>query len=252
MAELNIFHYLPQQTFLHLLDSRIKLFCLLLLSIAGGFANTVPALVILTILIIVLLYGAKLPFIRVIKEMRFFLLFILFIMVLHALRIPGTPLRFLGGGFLTREGVLSGIFYGWRIILLLFLSAILTGTTTLSSLREGIQSLLRPIPFVPEVKIATMFSMVLAFIPLLLDKAAEMAEAQKSRCVERRRDPVKRMVYLIYPFLTRMFLYTEEVVTAMEARCFTGRRTSENKYLTVRDYSCLVLSVVVCFIIWII
>lgn len=252
MAELNIFHYLPKQTFLHQLDSRIKLSCLFLLSIAGGLANTVPALVILTILIIVLLYGAKLPFIKLIREMRLFLLFILFIMVLHALRIPGTPLRFLGGVFLTREGVLSGIFYGWRIILLLFLSIILTGTTTLSSLREAIQSLLRPIPFVPEVKIAVMFSLVLTFIPFLLDKAVEMVEAQKSRCVEKRRNPGKRVVYLIYPFLIRMFLYTEEVVTAMEARGFTGRRTSQNKDLTVRDYSCLALSIVVSFIIWII
>lgn len=246
MAELSIFHYWPQETFLHQLDPRIKLICLLILSITGGLADTAPALAILTMMIMALLYVAKLPITKIIEEVRIFLLFVLCIMFIHALRVPGKPLPLWAGGrFLTWEGIVSGLFYGWRIILLLFLSAILTATTTLSSLREGIQSLLRPIPFVPEGKIATMFSLVLSFIPLLLDSAAETAEAQKARCVQKRKNPIKRLSCLIYPFLSHTFLYAEEVVTAMEARCYTGRRSVSGFQLTTSNLLCLALTIVI-------
>ena len=206
LADLNIFHYWPQETFLHRMDPMIKLICLLVLSITGGLADTAPALAILTMIVAALLYVAKLPITKIIAEMRIFLFFILCIMLLHALRVPGEPLPLWAGGrFLTWEGLFSGLFYGWRIILLLLLSAILTATTTLSALREGIQSILRPVPFVPEEKIATMFSLVLSFIPLLLDRAVEIAEAQKARCVQKRKNPVKGCLVLFTLFLVRRF-----------------------------------------------
>ena len=253
MANINIFHFWPQETFLHRMDPMIKLICLLVLSITGGLADTAPALTILTMMVIALLYVAKLPVTKIMAEIRIFLLFILCIMLIHALRVPGEPLPLWAGGrFFTREGMFSGLFYGWRIILLLLLSAILTATTTLSALREGIQSILRPVPFVPEEKIATMFSLVLSFIPLLLDRAVEIAEAQKARCVQKRKNPVKRLSCLVYPFLSQAFLYAEEVVTAMEARCYTGRRTVSGFYLTTSGLLCLALTILISLVICIV
>ncbi len=246
MAELSIFHYHSQQTYLHQLDSRIKLVCMLLFTMATGFADSISALIFMTLIITTLLFLARLPVLKLFRELRYFLFLLLITMLVHAWKIPGTPLLFLPGGFLTQEGLTSGVFYGWRIILLLFLSTILTGTTTLSSLREGIKSLLQSVPFLPAEKLATMFSLVFVFIPLLLDKAVEMEEAQKARCVENRKNPIKRLLFLVCPYLYHTFLYAEEVITAMEARCYTGKRTDSVFHITVRDWLCLVFTIIIC------
>lgn len=247
MAELNIFHYLPRQTFLHQLDARVKLLCMLMLCITTGFADRVLVLSSLTCFILMLLIAVGISVLNLLSEVRLFLLFIFVIVIVHAWRVPGDPLFFFPGGRITYQGVVSGAFYGWRIVLLLFLSALLISTTTLFSLRNAIERLFRVFPFIPAAKLGTMFSLVLLFIPLLLDKAAEISVAQKARCVEKRKNPIKRLLYLAYPFLSHTFSYADQVVTAMEARCYTGKKTAPAFAINRRDWLCLVLTVLFCF-----
>jgi energy-coupling factor transporter transmembrane protein EcfT len=52
-----------------------------------------------------------------------------------------------------------------------------------------------------------------------------MREAQGARCVELRRNPVKRLSFLVFPFFGRTLRRADEMVWAMEARCYAEERT---------------------------
>ena len=49
--------------------------------------------------------------------------------------------------------------------------------------------------------------------------------AQKSRCVELRKNPVKRVGFLAIPLLSRALGRADEIVYAMESRCYSEQRT---------------------------
>lgn len=54
-------------------------------------------------------------------------------------------------------------------------------------IKNVIEWFLAPIPFVPEARVAAMFSLTFVLIPLIFDQASEMREAQKARCIDERK-----------------------------------------------------------------
>ena len=87
--------------------------------------------------------------------------------------------------------------------------------------------------------------LILRFVPLIFHQAGEIAEAQKARGVENRKNPVYRLTKLAFPILRRTFERADNLVAAMEARAFTENRTDPELNLHKRDWICLI---VVCFL----
>lgn len=221
MAEVNIFHYIPRQSLIHNLDSRVKLIGMILFSITITFVAHFTPYLILTAVLALLFKISKLPVLWLMKELKYFWLLILMVIIFQAWSIPGTPVSFIPVRGITYEGLRSGLFFGWRMILIITSCVIFTGTTLLSSLRDAVVWFLKPIPFIPAARIGTMISLTFVLIPLIFDQAAEISDAQKARCVEERKNPVKRISLMVYPLLSRTFIQAEEIIMAMEARCYS-------------------------------
>lgn len=100
-----------------------------------------------------------------------------------------------------------------------------SSTTKPSSVKSAVQWFLKPVPFVPEKRVAVMISLSLAFMPVILKQAKAISDAQKARCADLQKNPVKRIIRLIYPLLRKTFLSADSLVLAMESRCYSDDRT---------------------------
>jgi biotin transport system permease protein len=122
----------------------------------------------------------------------------------------------------------------------------MTGTTSLITLRNVVEWYLRPLPFVPASRIAMMINLTFVFIPVIFDTVSEMLNAQKSRCVENRKNPLRRVMLIAYPLLFQTFRRTEEIILAMEARCYSEDRTRAVFAATIKDW--FILGVTILFL----
>lgn len=225
MAGVTFFHYIHKDTVLHAMDGRLKLLCLLLLSLSASFATefhhyAVPLLVLGFALLV-----ARLPITALLRDMKFFGLIILIVMLVNAFNTPGDPISNFPIANITAQGVATGLRFAGRLIIILLASTVITGTTSLMTFKDVIEWYLRPIPFVPAARIATMINLTFALIPVIFDNYAEMMSAQNSRCVALRKNPIRRMRFLAFPLLSQTLRKADEIVYAMESRCYSEVRT---------------------------
>ena len=239
---MTLFHYIHKDTVLHRMDGRLKLASLLLFSLAAGFASDLPDyLAPLSVLICSVLL-AKLPFTVLLKEMRFFGVIILIVIVVNAFTFPGDPILKSPFASISRQGVIAGLRFAGRLSIVLLVSTVITGTTPLTRFRDAIEWYLRPVPFVPEAWVATMINLTFLLIPVLPDSFKEIRNAQNSRCGQLRKNPVKRMKYLVFPLLGQTLRRADEIVNAMEARCYSEVRTKATFKCKKTDWFLLAIS----------
>ncbi|MFZ3132196.1 MAG: energy-coupling factor transporter transmembrane component T [Desulfosporosinus sp.] len=219
---------------------------MILFTLAAGIATRIFDLTILTSVLGIALIGSRLPINNLLTEIRYFLFLIGIVIVVNSFSVPGTPITSIPIHGLTWEGLNSGLMYGWRLILIILICTILTGTTTLTLLKNVIEWFLAPIPFVPEARVATMFSLTFVLIPLIFDQASEMRDAQKARCIEGRKNPIARVTFLIFPLLLHTFMRADELVMAMESRCYSEVRTKAVFKTNINDWLILIFSGLVC------
>jgi energy-coupling factor transporter transmembrane protein EcfT len=245
MAELTAFSFQPGTSLLHKLDVRFKLLFLILISLislAGGFAG----LGILTGLVAALIVHSRLPLKSGSKEFRFFLIFLLLILIARMLTTPGTALIEINSIAITRPGLMSGVLICWRLVIIALLGFLFVCTTPSSEIKAAVEWSLKPAAFIPGKRIATMMGLIARFIPVILNQAKETAEAQRARCVEYRRNPLYRIVRLGLPLIRRTFEQADRLIVAMEARCYSENRTDPALSATRIDWFALVIILIIC------
>jgi len=245
MAEIAVFHYIHKNSLLHRMDGRIKLLCMLLFSISATLASGVHDFVVLTVVLLTAIVAAKLPVIALLKGLKFFAFLIIFVIVVDSFSIPGNPIPNFPLPGVTGEGVTTGLIFAWRLILIIMICTIITGTTSLSTFRNAIEWYLRPVPFIPETRVATMINLTFALIPVIFEQVSEMLNAQKARCIEGRRNPIKRIAFTVFPLLSRTFRRADEIIFAMEARCYSEDRTRAVFVTNTKDWFVLAFSLLV-------
>jgi biotin transport system permease protein len=246
VAELNAFSFRPGRSCLHGLDARVKILGLMLISILSLKAGSI-SLALLTIILIVLAADCGLSISRLAGELRYFFLLLLLIFVARALSTPGETVWQVKALTVTREGLWAGMLVCWRLLIVIAGSLLLVISTRTSRITGAVQWYFKPVPFVNETRVALMMGLVVRFIPGLLLRAAETADAQRARCVENRKNPVYRMTVLVIPLLRNIFLQAEELVQAMQARGYTGRRTPPEFLMRRVDWTALAFIVILSF-----
>ncbi len=225
MAELTAFGYHPGASILHRLDPRFKLGGLIAASLTV-LDSGIAALGLWSAACAILLVKTGVSMPRLLRELRYFGVLILFVFVARALSAGGDPLvRFWGIGP-SRQGMMEGAVAGWRLGLVVLLGLLLMATTRSWQVKAAVESLLRPVPFIPHKRAATMIGLLLRFIPQILTAARETADAQRARCIGNRRNPVFRLVKLTVPLLRKIFLDADRLAVAMDARCYTEDRST--------------------------
>lgn len=237
MVELNIFHYISKKSLLHRMDPRFKLVYMALFTTMTMTAE-IRGLILITLLLVLALFQSQLPVVRMIKEIWKFLIFLVFIIFTRTYTY----------------GIIPGLVFGWKLLLILLLGSILTGTTSISQLRNAIEWIFGKIPFLSRYapRIAIMTGLTVSLVPLIFDQASEISNAQKARCFDRVKNPIKRIKRMAVPLLSRTFMKAEEIALAMESRCYSEDRTGTVLKASSKDWITLFISILICLLVYVV
>jgi energy-coupling factor transporter transmembrane protein EcfT len=238
MAELTSFGYFSGDSLLHNLDPRFKLLYIIALSLVCLNLNFL-SLIIVSVLLLGLIIYARLPLSSGFKELRYFFVLLVFVFMARVLSTGGESLIDFKFFSISRQGLYVGFLVCWRLAFIVVLGFTLISTTRPSEIKAAVQWFLKPVPFIPEQKVALMMGLILRFVPVIFDQAAETGQAQKARCVQNRKNPVYRLIKLGFPLMRRTFERADDLVAAMEARGFTENRTDPELVSHQRDWVAL-------------
>ncbi len=249
MAQLTTFGYNPGNSILHKLDARFKIGSVALISISSLDAN-LSALFMLSVFLFAIMFIIRLPLITVYKELRYFFLFLMAILLLRAFTTPGSELITYKFIVLTREGLHDGLIVCWRLVLIVLVGLTLIATTKPSEIKAAFEWYMKPFPFLPRKRIAVMLSLTMRFMPVILNQAKETADAQKARCISNRKNPVYRLKKFAVPVILRSFETADRLAIAMEARCYSENRTDPEFSPKKTDWIALIIVICLCALIW--
>ncbi len=245
MAELTAFSFRTGASLLHKLDVRFKLGFLILISLTGLKADPL-ALCVITFVLIAVIIDTRLPIKVILKELRYFLILLLFVFIARILTTPGSTLIQIMAVSVTREGIYDGSLVCWRLVIIITLGLLFVSTTRTSEIKAAVEWLLIPFPFFQGKRVATMMSLVMRFMPLILDQAKETADAQRARCVENRKNPLYRLRKFAIPVIRRIFESADKLAVAMEARCYSENRTDPWLSSGLKDWVALFVVICLC------
>ncbi|AMO87278.1 Energy-coupling factor transporter transmembrane protein EcfT [Solibacillus isronensis B3W22] len=261
MMEKMIFgRYIPGNSFVHKLDPRSKLLFVFAFIIVVFFANNVVtyALLLAFTLLVILLSRIRLYFL--INGLKPVIFLMLFTLILHLFMTrEGPVLVDLGFIKIFEEGLRQGMFISMRFLMLVFMTSILTLTTSPISITDGLEVLLDPFKKVklPVHELALMMSISLRFIPTLMDETDKIMKAQMARGSDLSAGPIKDRLKAVVPLLVPLFVSAfkraEDLATAMEVRGYRGGE-GRTKYRQlkwmVRDTAILVVLVLLGVLLW--
>ena len=229
MGELTTIGFMPGRSPLHRLDPRTKQMLVIFL---GGVAAAggIGYLGTLSILMVVLGRAAGLSLGRLFRETRYFLVFLLFVFLLRCLTFPAGWMP-----AIQYDAAVAAAIICWRLLVVVGMGLLLMATTRIAHIRAALVWFLDPVPLIDARMAATMVGLVVRFLPLILFQATEIADAQRARGIERRRNPLARLKWFTLPLFRRVFLGADELTAAMQARCYTDRRTLPDLRFTRRD-----------------
>lgn len=243
MAQLTGFGYQAGNSVIHQLDPRTKLFGFIILNLSVATSSG-AGLAIHVCFLLLCAAVIRIPPGQLIRETRFLFLFLGFLIVIRSLTTPDTIKFTLGPVDVTRRGVMEGVLLSWRIITIVFWALLFTRTTRPLEIKATIQWFLRPVPLIPEKRVAMMISLMIRFIPAILEQSAEIDEALKTRCIQHRKNPFYRIRVFLTPFTRRVFTSADHLADAMISRCYSEERTEPVFTAKKKDGLFLALTIV--------
>jgi len=238
MGELTAIGFIPGHSLFHRMDPRTKQALLMGLSVVSLWGTPF----FLTLLSFVLLCGfhaARVRLGRLAREIRYFLVFLLVIFGLRTVTFDGwMPV-------VCRDSFAVALLVCWRLLLVVLMGLLLMATTRTAHIRGALVWYLKPIPLVDERMAATMVGLVVRFLPQILYQAAEVSDAQRARCIDRRKNPLVRLKRFGIALFRRVFLGADELVAAMQARCYNENRTPPDLAFTRIDLLALLAAVLI-------
>ena len=248
MAELIDFRYHGQRTVLHGIDARVKLAGMAALSVAT-LTSAPLGLALASFLVAAGAITIRRLALGLFLKLKLFWLILLAVVLARTLTTPGDLMfqwQFIA---LSRDGFIAGLMISWRLLLIVYLSLLITVTTSASEIRTAIHWFLHPIPLVNAQVISDMIMLLIRFIPVILIRCQQISDAQKSRSVACRKNPVYRIRMFTMSLLRQVFLESEQLGFAMAARCYDTQRTIPARTFNPRDIVFFLLLVVFCFVV---
>lgn len=221
--------YIPGDSIVHRLDPRSKLLFVFAFIVVVFLANNVVTYGILLGLTLFVILLSKIRVYFLINGLKPVIFLMIFTLVLHLIMTKEGPvildLRFMK---IYEGGLRQGIFISLRFLMLVFMTSILTLTTSPISITDGLETLLHPFKRfkLPVHELALMMSISLRFIPTLMDETSKIMKAQMARGSDLSagsiKDRLKAVVPLLVPLFVSAFKRAEDLATAMEVRGYRG------------------------------
>ncbi len=246
LRHVTIGQYIPGDSLIHRLDARTKLTAAVLLTLAISFNLSYIANVILLIcsFALVIISGISLRY--MLGGLKPALPLIIALAVLQLLfygenfHIPHRETMTIfkwGIVHITTASVQLVIISSLRFLQLLFLTSLLTNTTPVTELSRGAENMLRPFNRigVPAHEMAMVLTIALRFVPIFAEQLEVIMKAQAARGANwaargrwRFVQTTRQMLVLIVPLFIDALRRGEDLILAMEARCYTGGRGRTN------------------------
>lgn len=222
--------YVPADSPVHALDAKTKM------GLVAGFTASVfgirgfAGLGVMAVLVACAVVLSRVPWRIAVRGIKTLSVVLGFTLLAHALRWNPATLSLVRLGPLAVDGpgLLRGVFFSVRIVLLVIGTSLLTLTTTPVQLTDGLERLMRPLERVrfPAGEVAMMLTIALWFIPTTAEEAEKIVIAQTARGARfDEGGPVARaraFVPVLVPLFVNLFRRAEDLALAMEARCYRG------------------------------
>lgn len=250
IRDITLGQYYAEESLIHRLDPRVKIIATLLFIIELFIVNNFIGFAVCAGALAVYVKISKVPLSFILRGLKPILLIIIFTFCLNIFMIDGKIIWQLGFLKITVEGLLTAVFMGIRLVLLIIGSSLLTFTTKPISLTDGIERLLGPLARigVPTHEIAMMMSIALRFIPTLLEETDKIMKAQQARGADFESGNLlaraKSLIPILVPLFVSAFRIAQDLAMAMEARCYRGgkgRTRMHEMRFSGSDYAAMIL-----------
>ncbi len=267
LRNVTIGQYIPTGSPIHRLDPRAKILAAGMLVLAVSFNGSIIANAVFLALVLGVTLVARISLRYMLRGLLLALPVIVFIFVMQALFLgwnePAGAVYFQWGWVrITRNSMHLISISVLRIIAFIFLTSLVTMTSTTTELTHGVELLLEPLRRVgvPSHELALILTIALRFVPTLAEEVERIMKAQASRGAEFgvqrlwRPDRLARAYLpLLVPLFLSAFRRAEELVLAMEARCYVSG-SGRTRYVVLRarpvDYA--VVAGAAAFTLWMI
>ena len=162
MADLTLFSFQAGTTALHTLDVRVKtaLVCMLSMTLfVAGFSACLACFLVICSQLSA--QGVTLG--RLVTRLKGFILLLAIMTAARAVTVPGDPVVTVYSIEITRQGLAEGTLVATRFFLVMVTGLLFSLTTRPAAFKSAVQWFLKPVPFVPEKRVAVMISLFLRF-----------------------------------------------------------------------------------------
>lgn len=222
--------YHPADTPLHRLDARVKLACLLAVTVTLFAARGALALAAMAAAVLAAAHLGGLSARELAQGLRPTAVILAFSLLANAFVADGTAsLTLVGPLGISYPGLARGALAVGRIAVLVFAALVLSATTSSTAVADALTSLMASLGRlgVPVGDIAMTVSIALRFIPLTAEELVRIRDAQRARGVDFAQGSVparvRRWLSVLAPLVVALFRRADDLAQAMAERCYRGR-----------------------------
>lgn len=228
LRDITIGQFYPVDSVIHRLDPRVKVVSVLIYLISLFVFSGFIGYAVVTFFLGAVIVLSKVPVKYIVRGMKPILFLLVFTALFNLFGTKGDVVFEWKFITITWQGIRKALFMAMRLIYLIIGSSLMTYTTTPNQLTDAIEKLLKPLEriHVPVHDFAMMMSLALRFIPILLEEANRIIQAQSARGADFEEGNLwhrmKAMVSILVPLLVSATRRAYDLANAMEARCYRG------------------------------
>ncbi len=242
LRHITIGQYLPGDSFIHRLDARVKITLVIALIAALTVNTSYLANGLLSLLCLGLIGVAGLPLRYILGGVRPVAPVLIVLALFQILffgdmavttTLPNVTIWRWGIFYVSTRSVQMAVVSLLRFMDLTVLVSLLTNATPMAQITYAIEDMLRPFARlgVPAHEISLVGAITLRFVPLLAEQMETIMKAQASRGARVAAGGRFSFIHIarsalvfVVPLFLDAFARAEDLIVAMEARCYTGGR----------------------------
>lgn len=267
LRNVTIGQYIPTGSVVHRLDPRAKIVGGIILMIAVAVSRTIVPTLLLLVLTLLIARASRITISYLLRGLLLGLPILVFVFLLNMLfrgfAEPAGRVFFEWGWIrFTRLNLQFGAVGILRILCLIFITSLVTMTSTITELTHGVERLLTPLRRfgVPAHEIALINMIALRFVPTLAEEMERVMKAQASRGADfggrrfwRPDKAARAYLPLVVPLFLNAFRRAEELILAMQARCYVSG-DGRTKFIQLKarpiDWIVVIACLFVVLIVW--
>ena len=183
IKDITLGQFFPGNSVVHKIDPRVKILLIIAYIVFLFVANNFVSLGFMALVTVAIVLLTKIPVKMYFKGLKAIMFIILFTSVLNMFYGSGEPIWQWGFLKITLNGISNAVFISIRIVALIFISCVLTYTTSPTDLTDALERLMKPLTVlhIKVHEIAMMMTIALRFVPTLLEETDKIMSAQKAR-----------------------------------------------------------------------